>query len=418
MRGLLAAVSGLAFCLSSYAGAQDSPPAADCSAATARLQAELKEARDEAARSRRDLAAARAELEELSGKGISILDIGSTYFGIAGDAVQQALDQTSLDEQAATHAAATKAMLTDALDYVRSLDVAGVRDQALKHELYVTKVAPLIASVSTQAQPYIDQYVSPALASAAPHIEAAKTAAAPAHAAALDAYASVTEKHLPALQEACGKAWGSLPGSEALSTLEAKVSSFLHPAFAFIAKISPKQARILPKNTIDRVLLIIISMVVMSYFYYVLKFSLKITLKVTWKTCLWAFWAVVALPFRLLRKVIGICLCLSTCGCCCGICRRKQAKSDEKGKSKENGKAAAKKAGKATAEEVAALLTESKKKNKLETAAKLLSTVALKGQVMDGAKFPAEHHGKTIDKETFKKAAKQFKELDLKKLGL
>lgn len=419
-RGWSSLAVGLAFCLFSYAGAQEGDCAASDNQARAleqqlaQVQAEAAAAKAEASQLRQELALAKGVHEECAaGQEHSVLGVASTYGSIAGDALQHLLDQTTFDERAYQHASATHVMVRDALGMVSSMDIKEVMDKVYKHELYITNIAPVIDTVSLQTQPYIDQYMTPLLEQAKPHVEAIKThveaiktTAQPAMAAAQDTFAKVTEQHIPAARDAGTKAIGSVPGL--VVAAEETIASLLAPVFSFVEKVSPKRKTILPKSTTDRVLLLIFTIFAALYSFYVVKFSLRITFKVTWFSLRKALWISVKLPLKLLGLIIGWTVYIGTCfGCCC-LFRRKTSET-------ENGKADSKKA---TVAEIVTLLQRAKDKNKLEAAVKVFHGVAGKGTTMDAKKFGDVVDGKTLDKDVLKKAAGSFKELDLKKLGL
>jgi len=422
---------GLAVLLFSYASAEE-----DCSAADSRakaLEAKLRQAQEEIASAKAEATDLRQKLqlaqglqerhEECqrqqdqcqAGQEHSVIGMASAYTGMAGDAVQHLLDQTDLDERAYRHASDTHVMVRDALGMVSSMDLKEFMDKLYKHELYITNIAPVIDTVSAQSQPYIEQYVTPLLEKARPHVDTLRATAGPAMTTAQETLTQVTEQHIPAARDAGSKALSSIPGivSDQVGTAKERLACLMAPVFSFLEKVSPKSRTILPKSTVDRVLLLICSFFVLLYGFYVMKFSLKITIKVTWFSLSKALLLTVKLPLRLAIMAISWGLYFLTCFGCCGLCRRKK-------KTAVNGKADQKKAEqkKATAEEIVELLKRANEKKKLESAVKVFCGVAGKGTTMDAKKFGDVVDGKTLDKDVLRKAASTFKELDLKKFGL
>jgi len=383
------AALGLVLCLLPCAGAQE--------------DGELSRARAQVAELREELRLAREQLGECQEHSVS--GVAYAYGGIALDAVNHLLGQTSLDEQAYEHATATRAMVSDALGAVSSVQIGEVMEMARKSEVYTNSIAPVVQSLSLQAQPFIEQYAVPVLG----HAEEIKAAASTAAATAQEAYASISagaaqvvNDYVPTAEKV-EQSLGSLQ-----STATQTVESVVAPVFDMVKKVSPKRRAILPKRTVDRLLLLVVSLVVLFFCLYALKISVKIAYKTALFSLNKALLFAVKLPLMLALSCTRWAVYVLTCCCCCGLCGGKK-------KSTSGAKTAA---PAATLEDVAELLKRAKAKDKLESAVTRLRQMADKGTLMDKKGFGEIGEGKRLDKSVLKQAAAKFKELDLKKLGL
>merc|ERR1740121_105061 len=241
------------------------------------------------------------------------------------------------------------------------------------------------------------------------HVEEIMAAASAAAATAQETYANVSagasqvaKDYMPTAQkveQSLGSLW---------STAKGAVESVVAPIFNLVEKVSPKRRAILPKRTVDRLLLLVVSLVVLI----ILLYALKLSLKFACKTAVFSMKKIVMLTIKLPLKLAFMCirwaLYVLTCCSCCGLCGRK----------KQSSPSAKSDAPMATLEDVSELLKRAKAKNKLESAVTRLRQMADKGTVMDKKGFGEVGEGKRLDRSVLKQAAAKFKELELKKLGL
>lgn len=389
------AALGLVLCLLPVAGAQEDGREA--------MAGELSRARAQVAELQEELRLAQEQLEACQEHSLS--SVAYAYGSLALDALNHLLEQTDLDERAYEHASATRAMVTDALGTASSVQIGEVMEMARKTEVYTNNVAPVVHSLSLQAQPYIDQYATPMLG----HVEEIKAAASTAAATAQQTYASmsagaaqIVTDYVPTPKKV-EQSLGSLQ-----STATETVESVVAPIFNLAKKVSPKRRAILPKRTVDRLLLLVVCLVVLIFCLYALKLSMKIAFKTALFSLKKAFALAIKLPLKLALACTRWALHVLTCCSCCGLCGRKK-QSTPVGKTDTPT---------ATLEDVSELLKRAKAKDKLESAVTRLSQMAEKGTVMDKKGFGEVGDGKRVDKSVLKKAAAKFKELDLKKLGL
>merc|ERR1712066_122944 len=113
---------------------------------------------------------------------------------------------------------------------------------------------------------------------------------------------------------------------------------------------------------------------------------------------LWlSFRVSVFIPVKLIFKTLGICICVSTCGYCCGFCRPKRGKKVAELKDKAAKADSSKQVNPATVAEVEALLqTAKKEKTNLQEAAKKLAELVKSGKEFQK---PKNLKGKTLTKD-------------------
>jgi hypothetical protein len=339
---------------------------------------------------------------------LSVLGAMSTARSLVGNAVQQALDGTDLDEKAAGHFETVRAASVDAMGKVSAIDLSAHVETIKSHDLYKTHVAPAMHVAAKKydehVRPAVDQHLSPVL-------EKAKNAATQT----IDTAVPKLNAHKATVTSG----FSQVPAF--LASLEAKLGDIIAPLFDMAAKASPSNASMLPSRPLDRFLLLLV-LTVLSYYCFFWAMGLTaIALSVVYKSTSLGLKLGVVLPLNIILKILNFALCFMSCFYCCGLCRRKKAaedatpKKEKKGaEKKEQKKADAPK--KATAEEITQLLEASKKKGKLDDAVKLLCAREKELKPMEGKSFPENVRGKMLDKATLKKAFGNFKEIDMRKL--
>jgi len=191
----------------------------------------------------------------------------------------------------------------------------------------------------------------------------------------------------------------------------ARLGLAVDPVFKAVKKVSPKRGAVLPSRAVDRALLLVLGLVALWYCLRALKLSMKVALKVSWFALRKAMLFAVKLPMKLLFVTVRWVLYFLTCCCCCGQCQSKK-------KAQKASNAVEAQAKMATADEITTLLQRAKEKDKLEKAVKLFAKVAKKGTVMS-KEFGDLVEGKKLEIVVLKQALScNFKELDLKTLGL
>jgi hypothetical protein len=349
----------------------------------------------------KDLKKKLASCQSDVGTVISVFGVLSHTSTIAGDTVKHYLDQTDIDDKVydaiAGHFGSAKAMSVDMMGKVASIDYQDHWKTLTQHDVYKTHVAPALDAVHKTAQPYVKEYVNPALE---------KAHGAQKH---------VNDNMLPELQRQTTMVYDQVNPS----ALTSKVSRIIDPVYVFAGRASPKLAKVLPSDVWDRILLLIIAVISFYYFLITTYFLTRKAFWVTKTTTSLAIQLCIVLPLWLLWQVFRIVLFFATCGFCCGLCSRKKnipKNGAEKKHKNGNDKEAAPK--KATAEEIDTLLQGSKKGGKLDSAVNVFVGFAKNGKPLTGKAFPENMKGKLLDVATLKKALSKYKEVDQKKLGL
>lgn len=377
--------------------ASTSSAVADCDADLASLKEQLKSTQSELKAAKEQLKAAGAASGQCASP-FSVLDVASKTGAVAGDIMGHLLDQTTVDEQILEGFGAAKKMTSDTVDKVMSHDYNQYVEQAKKHEIYTTHLAPHINKATEAAQPYYNQYVNPALEQARVYTDPAMKNI---QEASTMVYKKVGEEVLPVLTR---------QSSTVADTVNDVV---LDPIFQRTAKAAPKHAHMLPQSKLDRVLLLAFFLFATYYALVVSGLTLRISFKTLRTT--WRFF--IRPPIRLVFKIIGTWIFIATGFYCCGLCRPKASVAGKKGSADAKGKAK-KEAEAASEDELVKLLEASKGKAKLDPAVKLLVDKASKGLMLEGKNFPDYVQGKKVTKDVLKKALGKFKEVDVKKLGL
>jgi len=281
---------------------------------------------------------------------------------------------------------------------VTSIDYQEHWNTLTQHDVYKTHVAPAMDAVHKTAQPYVKEYVNPALEKA--------------H----GAHKHVNENMLPELQRQTTMVYDQVNPS----ALKSKVSGIIDPVYVAAGRVSPKLAKVLPSDVWDRILLLVVAVISFYYFLLTTYFLTRKAFWVTKTTTSLALQVFIVLPLWLIWQVFRLALCLTTCGFCCGLCSRSKSSNNGSNDKKTNKNGNAKEAApkKATDGEIDQLLQGSKKQGKLEGAVKVLVTHAKDGKALTGKAFPDNVKGKVLDIATLKKALAKHKEVDLKKVGL
>lgn len=352
----------------------------------------------------------------------SAIQIASKSFDIASDMVNNLLETTDLDNRvidaSSRHFGTAKSLAGNAKEKLTSVDYKSYADAALNfksHPMYATHVAPKVDTVYKAFEPHVNQYVKP-------NWEKAMVYAVPAAASVKDICGKATEAVkkdvLPKLQETSSQAYGAISnGSQHIGKLSALLQIGLNPVFGLIAKIAPKREHQLPENPLDRIILLL---VIMLLTYHSCKIGARVfmvSLRIARMLLQTIIKYAVILPLKLVAKVLNLFLCVSTGFYCCGLCRRKKAKSNaaESPAKNQKGDKSSKPVPHATAEEVTRILEKAKKEGKLQEGVKMACKLAKEKHPF---KAPKDLEGKLLTKDVLVKALGKFKEIEVKKLDL
>lgn len=344
----------------------------------------------------------------------SFFSVAESAYSIGSQGVNHVMAQTDADEKLADAVSGpygkAKALMADTANKITSTNYRQLAQDLKTHPLYVTNVAPHVDTLMTAAQPHLEQHVYPALEKAQvalePHLKTAK-----------DQYTihskKISEEHVPAIQKQIGQAYDTVPN---MMKLKQQAIDGIHwaldPVFETVKVFAPQHD--LPKNPVDRFILLIVCLFVTHQF---ISFCLMLFYPVfaVFKFLFRLIWKVVSFKVNLLLTVLNIHITLVTCCRCCGLCRRKKAK-DLAGKAeKANGAKETNGASAATVSEIDKLLETAKKENKLTECAKKLAKYVESGKVMTQ---PKHMSGKKVTKDVVLKACSKYKEIDVKKIGL
>jgi len=233
------------------------------------------------------------------------------------------------------------------------------------------------------------------------------------------------QPHLTKATAQAKEAFGTIksktaPHLETLSKSNVHVDKALDKIFDGVAKVAPGHATAFPKARTERIVTLLVALFLVYNVLFATKVLLKITLAVLFKTGYFA----IALPVKIVLSVLSWILFFMTGFYCCGLCRRRKnkdaAKKGDSGKKNADAKSKPKadKPKDATVDEIKKLLEQSKGKNKIEEAATLLVKKAQKGEPLQGKNFPDIVQNKIVKTDVLKKALGNFKEVDIKKIGL
>jgi len=388
--------------------------------------------------------------QDCTGGKLSIIDAVSMTGSIANDMVQHLLNQTDIDEQivdvvskqvgVAKELTATATEFTwSVADQVASVDYMGHVQNLTSHDFYKTNIAPHVETISTGAQPLVNDYVKPGM-------EYAKVYINPAMETAMSTYdvaaKTMQSDVLPVLMQGTNQAYGhvAVAVSDApmhFAFIKARLGDFIEPIFKAVHKAAPRHQQSLPKHPVDRVLFLVLLAVALYYLIRVSSrvswTSLRVVVRVVGKLFVILYHSII-IPLKILSKTLGLTICCATGFYCCRLCRRRRKKAEKNGvhaNGKANGKVDTKsaskdakttkaepakddKANQVTAKEISALLDKAKAKGKLAEGVKQLLKTAKDGKTLT---TPKELEGKRVPKDLLKQVAGRYKELDLKSLG-
>lgn len=330
----------------------------------------------------------------------SVFDAVSMTSTMAGDVITHLLGKTDIDDQVVSavsgQAENARVLSSKVVDQIKSHPCGtGLNyDACSKHitgsDIYKAHVAPHVKSLTPLAQPYVDQasvHVNPLLESAT---KAYGTAAK---------HVEVTV--VPTVRQTTDLAYGH--ATTAASAIPKHLNSVLDPLFAAFSAATPKHAKSLPKDPIDRLLLICFA----AFLAYNLFFIVRILFKIATKILVVVLSIFVKLPLKLTKMWISWGFFFGTGFYVCGLCRsKKSSKADAK---------AAPGSKPATAKELETMLQKAQDKGKLNDGVTRLVTAAKSGKPLSA---PEEMKGKVVSKDMLKGALKKFKDVDIKKLGL
>jgi hypothetical protein len=357
-----------------------------------------------------DLAQARTEVQTLrsgqaDGNVISVAAMASQMGGILGNAIEEQLKQTDLDDKAyehiSKHYGSVSAFAQNLVAQVSAVDYNA--HLSMVTDKYSTHVAPHVLTATTMAQPHWEQHVQPLMEKAGvhlkPHLEVAK-GHVDRH------YKTFETDHLPLLKTKGNQAYEKVSDFSKLG-VEAVLEKAMSPIFALLVKAAPNHAKALPAQPLDQLLLLVV-MVLALYIslragWVALRVALKTT-RIGAKITLVLTKVAVFLPISLVLRVLQFTLWISTGFYCCGLCRRKSVAkkgAESKGASKDKAEAAKK----VSLEDVVALLTEAQKKKKLDEAVKQAVKLCKSGKAFSQ---PKHMEGKIVTQDTLKGALKKL----------
>jgi len=375
-----------------------------------------------------DFRKVRQELADLKAKGASPSHKGGPAFSPVGAATQawklgkkgvhELLDKISVDEKF-VHAAAVVVRKAGDLtagiwEKASNVNYASYMQAIKTNEIYLTRIAPHIDAAAKKAEPFMNQYVGPAVE------HAGKACAAAAK--------TIEKDVLPVLKQKSVQAAGMIyEAPNYLGAAQSWLDQLTAPMFDAFARVAPEYASAMPEHPVDRVIFLFVSLF-FGYHLFVLMLRLGRIVVFLARLCFKIFWAIVRffvlLPLRVALKMCGIFLWFGTCFCCCGLCRRKRNveklkveatrqtdESNAKMEAKQSGATPKASGTLATVDEVVKLLELGKKDKKLESAAKQLASLVRSGKALSSPKSMA---GKTVTKDVFTKAVGKFKELNIK----
>jgi len=368
-----------------------------------KLEEETKSLRDQLAAVQEKLKTDKAKKPCTPDEEFSVLSVFSKTGSIALGVSEHLLQLTTFDEKVVAAVASAKVHVSNVKSQIASVDYKGYVNNVKTHPAYLTHIAPHVSTVSTLL---------------APHMETAQLHLNPLFKAAQTHYATAAaalEKDVfPALRQRSSQAYSAVSESpQHLSHLNAKLGEVLDPVFKATATAAPKQSSFLPKQPVDRLLLLL---TIVLFLYIFAKIAVKTGALVA-KVILLLLRVALWIPIKLSLRIVGFSFFLATGFYCCGLCRRKKAPVEKtnKAEAKKAEKVDAKKGAEASVAEVTKILEDSKQEGSLPARAKKLAAVAKSGKPSNGIK---SIEGKEVSKETLKKALSKFKEVNVKELGL
>jgi len=296
---------------------------AECEALLSQAQAELNAAKQEIAALK-----ASAGTEQCIGspEHISVLGLVSKTGGMAGSALQDLLDQTTVDEQVVDGLTKHYGNAKEAVGQFASIDYNGVVEKVKKHDAYVTHVAPTLEKVSETAKPY----VGPALETAQTYLDQAKAAVNP---------------HLETASKTVAAVTNDMPTH--VNTLAVEFDRLLAPIYAAYEKAFKKVGITIDlpnKGTADKVFILLVTVFYGYNTLLLVLFLLKHSLKMVLKSTHFGILVFVKVPLNILLFIVRVPLLFLTCFYCCGLCRGKKARtaasttpSNKNGNAKTNG---------------------------------------------------------------------------------
>lgn len=390
--------------------------------ATGGAKTECKEAKDNLRKANAEVTSLRAKLDEATRQlekakakpqneetatKLSVLAALTSAYDIASEAAN-GLGAVAAREEIAKFTAQLSAAVELARagwEKVPPCNHIELIEKVKSHEVYKEHLAP---------------HVEKATLAADPAMRFATETAEPMLIKAREAYAVAHENVMPVLNKGRAMALEHIMGApEHLNLLSAALGKMLSPIYERLAKLSPMHATRLPEHPVDRLLLIIVTLLIAWNAFKVLRFAVKLFVWVAWRLFKLALLFAIKLPFKILRVVFSLYFWFATGFYCCGLCRRKRKVEDLKDKSKNssNGNSSVKNGApkSASVAETTQLLEAAKKENKMQDAAKKLAAMSKSGKPLSQ---PKSMEGKVLAKETLKQALSKFKEVDQKKLDL
>jgi len=354
------------------------------------------------------------EASAQSGSVVSVTAIATLMGGVLGNVLEEQLKKTELDDQVYEKLSQSYGSMSEftqkVMSQVSEVDYRGHFDGLKLGEKYNTLVAPHVLTATTAVKPHWDQHVQPLMDKAsvqlAPHIETVKGHAS-THYDTVKGHASTHyetfETHvMPELKAHGGRAFAFVSSvAAAVASGDVLLNKAVSPVFDFLADVAPKQAKFLPNTPVDRVLLMV---VVLIGLYILLRVGWTLT-KVGLKTTRFGTRVTLVLtkfglllPTRVALRLLSWVLWFSTGFYCCGLCRSKKVAKASK-KTEDN------QVKKVSLEEVVALLTEAKKKKKLDEAVKQACKLCKNGKAFSS---PKDMEGKIVTSDVLKGALKKM----------
>jgi len=267
-----------------------------------------------------------------SARAFSVFGVVSSATGVTTGLVNHILDQTTVDDQVQEAFKKGYSLAVEQVEAVQGVDYAGHIEQLRKHELYTLYVAPHVATVSELSEPYMKQYVAPAV----------------------DTVSKQYSELFPVVNESVTKVV-----SQALDTVNtvpdhvanarSTAGAYVSPAVEFVKKAAPQHAHIWPTDPADVLLLTLIfvavNLVVLVVGWKLFRMGFKVTKTVLTPPAKLTFWGLSTYMY------------FATLFYCCGRCRRRSADAGAK-TAKADAKPSAKK------QSAPAKATANKKKGK------------------------------------------------------
>jgi len=333
---------------------------------------------------------------------ISVMAAVSKSSSIASDAMQNLLSKTEIDEKVVAavtgHVKAASELKAKVVDQVAlhpcgSADYSKCINHITSSPIYETHIAPHMKTLTSAA---------------APHVKTLTTAATPAIETATKAYTGVAEtvqvQVVPSLKQNANLAMDHMS-----STVASSIPTLLDQLFAGFSAAAPQHTQALPKDPVDRVLLIVLTLVLANTLFFVIRCLFWVAMGLI---CRLLVPLGVKLPLKLTKMTLSWGFFFGTGFYVCGLCRKRKGASKKCADAKAEPKA---KKQPATLKELVSMLEKSKEKGKLSDGATRLAAAAKDGKALQA---PEDMKGKVVTKDVLKKALGNFKEVDMKKLGL